>query len=238
MKVDIIAIGVHPDDVELSCAGTILKHIALGKTVGILDLTLGELGTRGNSELRTKEALNAAKLLGVAFRKQLTLKDGFFENNQSNLIPIIEIIRETQPEIVLANAISDRHPDHGRAAKLIADACFYSGLSKIETVLNKKQQIAWRPKALYHYIQDNYLEPDIVIDVTNFMDKKFAAIKAFESQFFNPNSNEPKTPISGEHYLDFVKSKMNVFGRSIGAQYAEGFIKSRTIGVNNLFDLI
>lgn len=238
MKVDILAIGVHPDDVELSCAGTLLKHIALGKTVGILDLTLGELGTRGNSELRTKEALAAAKILGVSYRKQLTLKDGFFENNQLNLIPIIEIIRHTQPEIVIANAISDRHPDHGRAAKLTADACFYSGLLKINTTYNKQQQTAWRPKALYHYIQDYYIEPDFVIDVTNFIEKKFEAINAFESQFFNPNSKEPVTPISGEKYLDFVKSKMNVFGRAIGAQYAEGFIKSRTIGVNNLFDLI
>lgn len=238
MKVDILAIGVHPDDVELSCAGTLLKHIALGKTVGILDLTLGELGTRGNSELRTKEALAAAKILGVSYRKQLTLKDGFFENNQLNLIPIIEIIRHTQPEIVIANAISDRHPDHGRAAKLTADACFYSGLLKINTTYNKQQQTAWRPKALYHYIQDYYIEPDFVIDVTNFIEKKFEAINAFESQFFNPNSKEPVTPISGEKYLDFVKSKMNVFGRAIGSQYAEGFIKSRTIGVNNLFDLI
>ncbi len=238
MKVDILAIGVHPDDVELSCAGTLLKHISLGKTVGILDLTLGELGTRGNSELRTKEALAAAKILGVLYRKQLTLKDGFFENNQLNLIPIIEIIRHTQPEIVIANAISDRHPDHGRAAKLTADACFYSGLLKINTTYNKQQQTVWRPKALYHYIQDYYIEPDFVIDVTNFIDKKFEAINAFESQFFNPNSKEPVTPISGENYLDFVKSKMNVFGRAIGAQYAEGFIKSRTIGVNNLFDLI
>ena len=238
MKVDILAIGVHPDDVELSCAGTLLKHISLGKTVGILDLTLGELGTRGNSELRTKEAIAAAKILGVSYRKQLTLKDGFFENNQLNLIPIIEIIRHTQPEIVIANAISDRHPDHGRAAKLTADACFYSGLLKINTTYNKQQQTAWRPKALYHYIQDYYIEPDFVIDVTNFIEKKFEAINAFESQFFNPNSKEPVTPISGEKYLDFVKSKMNVFGRAIGAQYAEGFIKSRTIGVNNLFDLI
>lgn len=238
MKVDILAIGVHPDDVELSCAGTLLKHISLGKTVGILDLTLGELGTRGNSELRTKEALAAAKILGVLYRKQLTLKDGFFENNQLNLIPIIEIIRHTQPEIVIANAISDRHPDHGRAAKLTADACFYSGLLKINTTYNKQQQTVWRPKALYHYIQDYYIEPDFVIDVTNFIDKKFEAINAFESQFFNPNSKEPVTPISGENYLDFVKSKMNVFGRAIGSQYAEGFIKSRTIGVNNLFDLI
>ncbi len=238
MKVDILAIGVHPDDVELSCAGTLLKHISLGKTVGILDLTLGELGTRGNSELRTKEAIAAAKILGVSYRKQLTLKDGFFENNQLNLIPIIEIIRHTQPEIVIANAISDRHPDHGRAAKLTADACFYSGLLKINTTYNKQQQTAWRPKALYHYIQDYYIEPDFVIDVTNFIEKKFEAINAFESQFFNPNSKEPVTPISGEKYLDFVKSKMNVFGRAIGSQYAEGFIKSRTIGVNNLFDLI
>ena len=184
MKIDILAIGVHPDDVELSCAGTILKHIALGKTVGILDLTLGELGTRGNSELRTKEALNAAKLLGVSFRKQLSLKDGFFENNQSNLIPIIEIIRETKPEIVLANAVLDRHPDHGRAAKLTADACFYSGLSKIETVINKQQQIPWRPKALYHYIQDNFIQPDFVIDITPHMEKKMESIMAYSSQFF------------------------------------------------------
>jgi bacillithiol biosynthesis deacetylase BshB1 len=238
MKIDILAIGVHPDDVELSCAGTILKHIALGKTVGILDLTKGELGTRGNAKLRTEEAMAAAKILGVTFRKQLNLKDGFFENNESNLIPIIEVIRESQPEIVLANAISDRHPDHGRAAKLIADACFYSGLLKIETFQQNKNQETWRPKVLYHYTQDNYLTPDFVVDVTEYLDKKLKAIKAFSSQFYNPSSNEPLTPISDEHFFEFIKSKMNVYGRSIGVKYAEAFTKSRTIGVSNLFDLI
>jgi bacillithiol biosynthesis deacetylase BshB1 len=238
MKIDILAIGVHPDDVELSCVGTILKHIALGKTVGILDLTKGELGTRGNAKLRTEEAMAAAKILGVTFRKQLNLKDGFFENNESNLIPIIEVIRESQPEIVLANAISDRHPDHGRAAKLIADACFYSGLLKIETFQQNKNQETWRPKVLYHYTQDNYLTPDFVVDVTEYLDKKLKAIKAFSSQFYNPSSNEPLTPISDEHFFEFIKSKMNVYGRSIGVKYAEAFTKSRTIGVSNLFDLI
>ncbi|MFN7912468.1 MAG: bacillithiol biosynthesis deacetylase BshB1 [Bacteroidota bacterium] len=238
MKIDILAIGVHPDDVELSCAGTILKHIALGKTVGILDLTKGELGTRGNAKLRTEEAMAAAKILGVTFRKQLNLKDGFFENNESNLIPIIEVIRESQPEIVLANAISDRHPDHGRAAKLIADACFYSGLLKIETFQQNKNQEAWRPKVLYHYTQDNYLTPDFVVDVTEHLDEKLKAIKAFSSQFYNPSSTEPLTPISDEHFFEFIKSKMNVYGRSIGVKYAEAFTKSRTIGVSNLFDLI
>lgn len=238
MKIDILAIGVHPDDVELSCAGTILKHIALGKTVGILDLTKGELGTRGNAQLRTEEAMAAAKILGVTFRKQLNLKDGFFENNQTNLIPIIEVIRESQPQIVLANAISDRHPDHGRAAKLIADACFYSGLLKIETTQQNIIQKPWRPKALYHYTQDNYLIADFVVDVTDYLDEKLKAIKAFSSQFYDPNSNEPLTPISDEHFFEFIKSKMNVYGRSIGVKYAEAFTKSRTIGVSNLFDLI
>lgn len=238
MKIDILAIGVHPDDVELSCAGTILKHIALGKTVGILDLTKGELGTRGNAQLRTEEAMAAAKILGVTFRKQLNLKDGFFENNQTNLIPIIEVIRESQPQIVLANAISDRHPDHGRAAKLIADACFYSGLLKIETTQQNIIQKPWRPKSLYHYTQDNYLIADFVVDVTDYIDEKLKAIKAFSSQFYDPNSNEPLTPISDEHFFEFIKSKMNVYGRSIGVKYAEAFTKSRTIGVSNLFDLI
>jgi len=238
MKIDILAIGVHPDDVELSCAGTILKHIALGKTVGILDLTRGELGTRGNAQLRTEEAMAAAKLLGVKFRKQLNLKDGYFENNESNLLPIIEVIRETQPEIVLGNAISDRHPDHGRAAKLIADACFYSGLLKIETSQQNQLQKPWRPKVLYHYVQDNYLAPDFVVDVSEFMEQKLNAIKAFSSQFYNPNSKEPLTPISDEHFFEFIKSKMNVYGRTIGVRYAEAYTKSRCVGVTNLFDLI
>jgi bacillithiol biosynthesis deacetylase BshB1 len=238
MKIDILAIGIHPDDVELSCTGTLLKHIAKGKKVAILDLTLGELGTRGNAEIRTKEAMASAKIQGVSFRKQLQLKDGFFENNEASQRAIIEVIRDCQPDIVLCNAISDRHPDHGRAAQLTIDACFYSGLVKIETVLNGTKQLAWRPKAVYHYIQDQYLKPDFVIDVTEYRDKKHEAIKAFSSQFYDPNSKEPETPISGKEFLDYVDAKMMICGRSIGVKYAEGFIASRTVGVKDLFDLL
>jgi bacillithiol biosynthesis deacetylase BshB1 len=238
MKVDILAIGVHPDDVELSCSGTILKHIALGKTVGILDLTLGELGTRGNAELRTKEANASAKLLGVSFRTQLNLKDGFFENNEASQRLIIEQIRACQPEIVLCNAISDRHPDHGRSAQLAADSCFYSGLIKIETHLNGQKQTCWRPKAVYHYIQDHFIKPDFVIDVTEYIEKKHEAILAYSTQFYDPRSKEPETPISSKDFLDSVNAKMMVHGRPIGVKYAEGFTSSRYIGVKDLFDLI
>ena len=233
MQIDILAVGVHPDDVELGCAGTLLKHISLGKTVGILDLTLGEMGTRGNAELRTKEAMHSAKIMGASFRKQFTLADCFFENNQVHLLEIIKVIREHKPQLVLCNAISDRHPDHGRAAKLVADACFYAGLVKIDT-----QQAAWRPKAVYHYIQDNYIHPDFVIDVTDFADKKREAVMAFSSQFFDPNSKEPQTPISSPEFLENLFAKMSLWGRAIQVRYAEGFTTARYPGVANLFDLI
>jgi len=238
MKIDILAIGVHPDDVELSCSGTIAKHIGLGKKVGILDLTLGELGTRGSAETRTKEALASAKILGVSFRTQLDMRDGFFENTEQNKILIIEQIRNHQPEIVLCNATSDRHPDHGRAAKLVADACFYSGLAKVETAFEKKEQTVWRPKAVYHYIQDHYIHPDFVVDISDFIEKKHQAITAFSSQFYDPNSKEPETPISSKDFLDVLNSKMSVWGRAINAKYAEGFTVNRYPGVKNLFDLI
>ena len=238
MKLDILAIGVHPDDVELSCAGTILKHIAAKKKVGILDLTRGELGTRGTAEIRTKESKKAAKILGVSVREQLNMSDGFFANDENHQLQLIEKIRYYKPEIVLCNAISDRHPDHARAAKLVSDACFYSGLIKIDSHYNKKTQEVWRPKAVYHYIQDNFINPDFVIDITKQMDKKMEAIMAFESQFYNPNSKEPKTAISGPEFLEFVKAKNMVFGRSIGVRYAEGFTVNRTMGVNSLFHLI
>jgi N-acetylglucosamine malate deacetylase 1 len=237
MKVDILAIGVHPDDVELSCSGTLLKHLTMGKTAGILDLTLGELGTRGNAELRTKEANKAAEILGVSFRTQLNFQDGFFTNDKQHLLSIIQQLRLHQPELVLCNAISDRHPDHGRAAKLIADACFYSGLIKIETSYNNVIQQPWRPKAVYHYIQDNFIHPDFVIDISAHIQKKHDAIMAFSSQFYNPNSNEPETPISSKSFLASLNSKMAVWGRAIGADYAEGFTVNRYPGVNNLFDL-
>ncbi len=237
MKLDILAIGVHPDDVELSASGTILKHIALGKTVGILDLTRGELGTRGNAELRAQEATHASKILGLSIREQLSMADGFFENNEAHQKEIIRIIRKYQPEIVLCNAITDRHPDHGRAAKLTEDACFYSGLVKVETKEDGKIQAVWRPKAVYHYIQDYFIEPDFVIDITPFMGKKIESIMAYSSQFFDPNSKEPETPISTKNFLDYVKSKGSLFGRAINVDYAEGYTVSRYIGIENLFDL-
>jgi len=237
MKLDILAIGVHPDDVELSAAGTLLKHIALGKKVGILDLTKGELGTRGNAELRTQEAHKASQILGVSVRERLNLADGFFENNELNQKQIIHIIRKYQPEIVLCNAISDRHPDHGRAAKLTADACFYSGLVKVETLENTHIQLPWRPKAVYHYIQDNYIEPDFIIDITPYMDKKMESIMAYSSQFYDVNSKELETPISSQNFIDYIKAKSCFFGRSINCDFAEGFTASRTLGVDNLFDL-
>ncbi len=238
MKLDILAIGVHPDDVELSCAGTILKHIAQGKKVGILDLTRGELGTRGTPALRTQEANKAAKILGVSVREQLTMADGFFENNENNQKHIIHILRKYQPEIVLCNAISDRHPDHGRAAKLTADSCFYSGLKKIETLGDdNKLQPVWRPKAVYHYIQDQFIHPDFVIDITPFMDKKMESILAYSSQFYDPNSKEPETPISSKNFIENIKAKSNMIGRAINCDYAEGFTVNRYPGVESLFDL-
>ncbi len=238
MKLDILAIGVHPDDVELSCAGTILKHIELGKTVGILDLTLGELGTRGNATIRSQEAMRAASILGVSVREQLNMADGFFENNETNQRLIIEVIRKYQPELILCNAISDRHPDHGRAAKLTTDACFYSGLLKVETKENNATQKPWRPKAVYHYIQDNFIAPDFVIDVTAYNDKKMESIMAYSSQFFDPNSKEPQTPISSKNFIDYINAKARLFGRSINVDFAEGFTVNRYMGVNNLFDLV
>ncbi len=239
MKLDLLAIGAHPDDIELSCGGTILKHVSLGYTVGILDLTRGELGTRGSAELRTLEAMEGAKLLGVKFRDQLTLRDGFFVVDEANMLPIISKIREYQPEIILANALEDRHPDHGRAAKLVHDACFFSGLIKIETLDNHgKIQKPWRPKSVYHYIQDRALKPDIVFDISEFVEQKHAAIMAFKSQFFDPTNTQPQTPISSADYLNALRGKDSVYGRYIGASYGEGFNVQRVVGVKNLFDLM
>jgi len=238
MKVDILAIGVHPDDVELTCAGTLLKHIAMGKKVGILDLTRGELGTRGSAELRDKEAAASAKILGIAFRDNLRMRDGAFENNPEHQIKIIQKIRQYKPEIVICNAITDRHPDHGRASKLVSESCFYSGLIKIETKLNGKIQEGWRPKAVYHTIQDRFIKPDFVVDVTPYIDKKMKAVLAFSSQFHNPKSKEPQTVISTPHFLESLKARMIEFGRPAGFDYAEGFTVERYPGVKSLFDLV
>lgn len=237
MKIDILAVGVHPDDVELSCSGTILKHVAEGRKVGLLDLTRGELGTRGNAKIRTAEAMKAAKLLGVSFREQLNFADGFFANDEKHQLQLIQKIRFYRPDIVLCNAVSDRHPDHSRAAHLVADACYYSGLQKIETINAKKKQECWRPRAVYHYIQDIFVKPDFVIDITEFMNQKMKAIHAFESQFYNAKSKEPQTPISSPDFLESMKAKNSIFGRAIGVKYAEGFTVGRYPGVNSLFDL-
>ena len=243
MKIDILAIGVHPDDVELSCSGTLLHYINKGKKVGLLDLTRGELGTRGSAEIRDREAKNSAKLMGAEFRKNLKLEDGFFTYNKADMLKIISVIREHRPEIVLTNALDDRHPDHSRSAKFTADACFYSGLIKVETLDEEnKIQDRWRPKAVYHYIQDQHLTPDFVFDITPFMEKKMELILTFRSQFFNPESkeyaNELASPISGKDFLDFMRAKNLVFGRPIGVEYAEGFNVARTPGVKDLFDLL
>lgn len=237
MKLDILAIGIHPDDVELSCGGTLLKHIALGKKVGILDLTHGELGSRGSAELRLQEAKKAALILGVHAREILNFSDGFFENNKEHQLAIIKMLRLYQPDIVLANAISDRHPDHGRASKLISDACFYAGLRKINTEFEGNLQEHWRPKAVYHYIQDRYINPDFVVDVSDFVDKKMEAIAAYGSQFYNPESNEPETPLTSKLFMDFIKSRMITLGRDAGFDYAEGFVAERFIGVDDITTL-
>ena len=237
MKLDILAIAAHPDDIELACSGTILHHINMGKKVGILDLTQGELGTRGSSVLRLQEAKKATKIMGISVRENLGFDDGFFENNKSNQLEIIKKIRLYQPEIILCNAIQDRHPDHARASTLVSESCFYSGLIKLETILDNKIQASWRPKAVYHYVQDRYSKPDFVVDITSYMDKKMESILAFESQFYNPNSKEPESPISSKEFLEFTKSRAAEFGRQIGVKYAEGFTVERLIGVNNLFDL-
>jgi bacillithiol biosynthesis deacetylase BshB1 len=237
MKLDILAIGVHPDDVELSCAGTLLRHIAAGYKAGILDLTQGELGTRGTAEVRRKEAMKAAEILGVATREIMNLKDGFFSGANDEMLEVVKRIRKYRPEIVLCNAVSDRHPDHGRAAKLVSEACFYSGLRKIETEHEGVSQEAWRPKAVYHYIQDRHIIPDLAVDITPFMDKKLEAILAFSSQFFNADSKEPQTPISSSDFLEFVKARMRIMGRDIQVEYAEGFTVERTMGVGDLLSL-
>jgi N-acetylglucosamine malate deacetylase 1 len=238
MKVDILAFGVHPDDVELSCSGTLLCHIDLGYTVGLCDLSRGELGTRGNAELRMQEAEKARSMLGASFRLNLDMADGFFTHDKEHILKIVRVIRKYKPEIVLANAISDRHPDHGRAAKLVADACFYSGLIKIESSDDEgHMQDAWRPSAVYHYIQDRNLRADFVVDIGKYMDKKLDVIMAFRSQFYSPESDEPETPISKRDFLDFVKSKNKTYARDAGFEYAEAFNTGRNIGVANLFDL-
>lgn len=238
MNIDILAFGAHPDDVEISCGGTLLRYAYEGKQIAIVDLTQGELGTRGSGGLRMEECKAASQILGLVDRVNLGMADGFFEENEDHLHQIIREIRHFRPKLIFANSIRDRHPDHGRAAALVARAAFLSGLPKIKTERNGISQEAFRAPMLLHYIQDIYIEPDVVLDVSAYAADKIKLVQCFSSQFFDPNSTEPETPISNAHFFEFMKGRMLQFGRPIGAQYAEGFTVNRTLGVSDLFHLI
>ena len=237
MKLDILAFGAHPDDVELGCAGTILKEVALGKKVGIVDLTRGELGTRGSAEIRDKEAAAAAAILGVSVRENLAFRDGFFVNDEAHQLEIIKMIRKYQPEIVLCNAVDDRHIDHPKGSQLVSDACFLSGLIRITTSLDGEEQKAWRPKVVYHYMQWKNLVPDFVVDITGYVEQKTAAILAYSSQFYDSNSKEPESPISSKNFLESLNYRSRDLGRLTGLEHAEGFTAERYLAVNSLSDL-
>ena len=237
MKTDIMAIGAHPDDVELSAGGTLALYKGSSVNTVIVDLTKGELGTRGSAALRLKEAAAASKILGVGFRENLGLKDGFFSGDDNELKKIIEVIRKYRPQIVLCNAVSDRHPDHGRASSIVSRSCFLAGLRKINTKYKGLKQDAFRPAVVYHYIQDRIIKPDVVVDISSTMEIRMAAIKAFASQFYDPKSKEPVTPISGKEFLDFQYGRCAEMGRLIGVQYGEGFTVERPVGVKGILEI-
>jgi len=237
-KLYILAIAVHPDDIELGCAGTLIKHAKKGQKTGILDLTMGELGTRGTAELRLKEAQHAAEVMGVTLRENAQMADAFFKNDEEHQRKLIRFIRRYQPEIVLANALSDRHPDHGRAGKLIADACFLAGLRKIETEDEGKAQAAWRPKRVFHMIQDRMLEPTFIVDISDSFELKMESIKCYRSQFHDPESNEPITYIATQDFLEQIKYRDSLMGKRIGTKYAEGFVCENIPGISDLDDLL
>lgn len=237
MKLDILAFGAHPDDVELACCGTLMKHISAGYKVGIVDLTQGELGSRGNAQLRLVEAENSRKIMGAEIRENLGLADGFFTHDKESLLAVAKMIRKYRPEIILANSIEDRHPDHGKGAKLVSDACFHAGLVKIDI----DGMDPWRPRAVYHYVQDKNIEADFIVDITKYMSKKLECIQAFSSQFFtgvDEEDEEPETPISSKNFFEYVKAKDRTNARAIRVEYAEAFNVGRTLGVENLFDLL
>lgn len=238
MKIDILAIGAHPDDVELGCGGTLAKLISAGKTVAVVDLTQGELGTRGTNFTRAEEAANASKILGLSARENLKMKDGFLQNSEEYQMQIVKMIRKYQPEIVLANAIDDRHPDHAKASKLVSDACFLSGLVKIETVGEGKNQQPWRPKHVFHYIQWKNITPDFVIDISDFMEKKIEACLAYKTQFYDPNSEEPMTPIATKDFLESLTYRAQDLGRLSGVAFAEGFTTEKLLAFKNFDGII
>jgi len=238
MKLDILVLAVHPDDAELGCSGTILKHIALGRKVGIVDFTRGELGTRGTAETRDEEAAESAKILGLHARENLRFKDAFFKNDEEHQREVIRMIRKYQPELILSNSLHDRHPDHGRAGDLANDASFLSGLAKIKTQHDGKEQEPWRPRMIFQYIQDQYIRPDIIIDITPHIQTKIESIKAFKTQFYNPELDGPATYISSPEFFESVIGRAREFGKSIGTTYAEGFTSRKLLGVNDLFELV
>lgn len=238
MKIDVLAFGVHPDDVELSCSGTLLKEKSKNRTTGIIDLTRGELGSRGTAQTREEEAAESAKILGVDVRENLEMADGFFKNDEENQLKIISVLRKYQPEIVICNAPEDRHPDHGRSASLVADSAFLSGLIKIKTTFNGEDQKPWRPKYVLNYIQDRYLKPDFVIDISDVFETKLKSIAAYKTQFYQPGSTGVQTYISSPEFMDSVIYRYKMFGKMIGVDYAEGFISKKTIGLESLESLI
>lgn len=238
IKVDVLAIGAHPDDVELGCGGTLAKLISEGKKVAIVDLTQGELGTRGTNFTRAEEAAEASKILGISARENLKMKDGFIQNSEEYQMKIVTMIRKYQPEIVLSNAIDDRHPDHAKASKLVSDACFLSGLVKIETVLEGNNQQPWRPKHIFNYIQWKNITPDFVIDITDFMQKKIDACLAYKTQFYDPNSTEPITPIATKDFLESLTYRAQDLGRLSGVDFAEGFTTEKLIALKNFDGII
>src|SRR6478609_7241093 len=237
MKLDILVLAAHPDDAEISCGGTIAKHVSLGFKVGVVDLTRGELGTRGTAAIRDQEAADSSKILGLSVRENLGLRDGFFENSEEDQLKVVKAIRKYQPEIVLTNAIYDRHPDHGRASHLVYESSFLSGLTKVETQEGGKTQTAWRPKSVYYFIQSQYIQPDFVVDVSDFWDKKLESLRAFRSQFYDPQSKEPETFISNPGFLKLIEARGHELGYAIGAKYGEGYTVKNLIGVDSLFHL-
>lgn len=233
MKIDVLAIAAHPDDVELGCSGVLLMEKMNGKKIGVVDLTQGELGTRGTPETRLAESEASSKIMQLDARENIGLPDAFFQNDQASQLKVIAAIRKYQPQIVLTNASSDRHPDHGRAAKLVADSAFYAGLRKIETFENGIAQAAWRPKYVFHFIQDRFLQPDFVYDISAVMDQKIESIRAFKSQFDTIKDDEPQTYISTPAFLDSIIYRAKMLGKMIGVAYAEGFITEKMVGINN-----
>lgn len=238
MKLDLLVFGAHPDDAEMSCSGIILNFTQRGKKVGIIDLSKGEMGTRGTPELRMQEAEEAARILGLSVRHNVGLRDVYFEDSDENIRKMVSYIRQYRADIIIGNAPEDRHPDHGKAAKMLEKAHFYAGLKNYRTEWDGKEQEAWRPNNIYHYIQDRELEPDIVVDITAYWEKRMASIRAYKSQFYDPNSEEPETYISSEKFWKFFEGRARSFGHRIGVEFGEGLIQNRNIGVSNLDDLI